>query len=233
MKGISHTALKWLACLLMLIDHVGMLFFPQIMLFRLIGRLAFPIFAFQIAEGYRHTKHFNRYALRLFGIALLSEIPFDLAVMGECFSLSHQNVMFTLLFGLLGCKLLALLQTEYSAGRMLLSLFGIAAMLFAVEWLQTDYGAAGILTVLLFFLTARAKHPMPARIIGMTAIHGILLQGASVTVFGISLPVQGFAILALIPIAFYRGEKGYSSRILQYGCYLFYPLHLLMLFFLR
>lgn len=77
-KGLDGGTLKLIAAALMLIDHVGAILLPETVILRCIGRLAFPIFAFFIAEGYAHTRSFGRYLLRMAIWAAVSEIPFNL-----------------------------------------------------------------------------------------------------------------------------------------------------------
>lgn len=195
-----------LALILMLIDHTGRVLFPGQTWMVCLGRLAFPIFAFQTAEGYRHTHDFRRYCLRLAVFALISEIPFDLMVFGEFIYPGHQNVMFTLLLGLIACRL-------YDSRN------GWAALLVipAAALLQTDYGAVGVMTVLLFHGFREQK---------LTQL--LLLVILNAFGFG-AFSIQTFAALAWIPISLYRGEKGRSGKWLQYGSYVFYPLHMLIL----
>ena len=95
----SGTQLKIIALLSMLVDHIGCVLFPKVTAFRIIGRLAFPIFAFLIAEGMVHTSNWKKYFLRLFIFAIISEIPFDFITSGKMIDWSHQNVLFTLLLG--------------------------------------------------------------------------------------------------------------------------------------
>ena len=82
-KGLPQEGLKLIACITMLIDHIGAVFFPSLILLRIIGRLSFPIYCFLLAEGAAHTKHAPRYALRLLLCALISELPYDLAFSGK------------------------------------------------------------------------------------------------------------------------------------------------------
>ena len=101
MRGLNTFTLKIIAIVSMLVDHIGLVFFPEVMMFRIIGRISFPIFAYVLAEGIYYTKDITKYMLRLGIFALLSEIPYDLAVMGSVLEFSHQNVFFTLFFGVL------------------------------------------------------------------------------------------------------------------------------------
>lgn len=204
--SLTAAQLRLLALALMLIDHTGRVLFPEQLWMVCLGRLAFPIFAFQAAEGYRHTRNFRRYCLRLAVFALISEIPFDLMAFGEFIYLSHQNVMFTLLLGLAACRL-------YDRG------FSLAALLTlpAATLLCTDYGGLGVVTVLLFHVFRGQKLPL--------LLFLLLLNGCG---YGF-LSIQTFAALAWVPICLYRGEKGRGGKALQYGSYVFYPLHMLIL----
>ena len=98
--------LKILAMISMLIDHTGMVLFPQMQGLRVLGRLAFPLYCFLLAEGAVHTSNSKRYLGRLLGFALLSEIPFDLACHNTALWMQSQNVFFTLFLGLAACALL-------------------------------------------------------------------------------------------------------------------------------
>ena len=104
--GLSAMTLKYIAMATMLVDHMGYVLFPWILWLRCVGRIAFPIFAFQIAEGCIRTHDRRRYALRLLLFAVLSEIPFDLMYGGTWFYPFHQNVIWTLLIGLAGIHLM-------------------------------------------------------------------------------------------------------------------------------
>ena len=94
-KGINTFTLKLIAILSMTIDHIGYLLFPKVTLLRIVGRIAFPIFAYLIAEGFVHTGDVKKYLLRLGIFAILSEIPYDLVISGNVLDLEQQNIFFT------------------------------------------------------------------------------------------------------------------------------------------
>ena len=203
---LTAAHLRILALALMLIDHMGRVLFPAQRWMICLGRLAFPIFAFQTAEGYRHTHNFWRYCLRLAIFALISEIPFDMMVFGSVFDLRHQNVMVTMLLGLLACR-------AWDRKNVLL----LGLLYLAGAYLRCDYGSLGVLTVLMFHIF---------RVHKWAQLPGLLLL--RVYAYGL-LSIQNFAVLAWVPISLYQGEKGQGGKWLQYGSYVFYPLHMLIL----
>ena len=97
-----------------------------------------------------------------------------------------------------------------------------------------DYGFLGVLTVVMFYLTRGKRYAKLLQLIGMVVINVILFEGQNIVFdlfsFSIEFPVQGFAVFALIPIWLYNGKKGHSSKIMQYGFYAFYPVHMLILY---
>ena len=118
-----------------------------------VGRLAFPIFAFLLVEGFFHTRDLRRYVLRLLLLALLSEIPFDLMYAGTSFFPFHQNVIWTFLIALF-C--MWVIERVKRRGNLWLTLLAAAGMSLA-GWLagtiaMVDYYGAGVLTVLVFYL---------------------------------------------------------------------------------
>ena len=161
-KGLSGSALKIIAIVTMLIDHIAATVIIRILKFggyndglyqlyrvmRNIGRIAFPIFCFLLVEGFMHTRDREKYALRLGCFAAVSEIPFDLAFNGKVLEVGYQNVFFTLLLGLLTMMAYdaVMNQSRWSVWkRTALSTIAILAGMFAAEFLSTDYGALGVL----------------------------------------------------------------------------------------
>ncbi len=199
-------SLKLIACGSMLIDHIGCVLFPGKLYLRYIGRLAFPIYAFLLSEGFRYSRDVWRYAIRLLGFALLSEVPFDLAFSGRL-SMEHQNVYFTLFLGLV---LLILLKADSHPVRQLLY---IGLICLTAQEIHCDYRYPGILMIL-FFAYYR-EIPL------LRALSTALVNQHFVS------PIQQAGVLALLPISFYNGRRGPGVK---YAFYLFYPLHLLVLF---
>lgn len=178
---------------------------------RYVGRLAFPIFAFFLVEGFCHSKNKTEYGLRLFGFACLTEIVFDLAVFDQWCYLSYQNVMFTLLIGFL-----TLWGIQKSRQKWWLRTLCAAAGCMAAFLLKTDYGAMGVMLMILLYWFRGS---------GIQLIAGAF--GAAIE----SASSWGISSLAFIGLAFYRGKRGAWPE--KYFFYLFYPCHLLLLYLVR
>lgn len=230
---LSASALKILAMLFMLCDHMWATIVPGNYWMTCVGRLAFPIFAFQVAEGYRRTHDVRAYRRRLLLWALISEIPFDLMAEGAFFYPFHQNVMFTfwlalfILGGMDRAKARGgLLRWLLTAGWMLLGyVLGTITMV--------DYSGYGILTVAIFYLAGELPCPRLVQLAGMVWINLFLMKGMGydVTILGREwfIPEQIFALPALLPIWMYNGRPGAHSRAVRRLCYVFYPAHILIL----
>lgn len=235
---MSALALRAMACVCMLLDHIGFLW--NILPLRMIGRVSLPIFAFLIYNGFVHTRSRGSYAFRLALFALLSQIPFSLLCKNEI-SFANWNVMLTLLLAML-CLWCIERFREFK-----LTWLGIipVAALFVLYYkgiLQSDYGFRGILTVLSFGLFYNRSRLLTALSAGLATLWPFLEKATPrllLIALGRDLPVpvmtqwqvlQLFAMLALIPIFFYNGQKGRcGGRAMQYGFYAFYPAHMLLL----
>ena len=232
---LSAAALHIIAMALMLMDHLWATLLPAQDWLTCAGRLAFPIFAFMAVEGYFHTRNLKRYALRLLLFALLSEVPFDLMYGGTWFYPVHQNVIWTLLLGLLGVHLM---ETVRKKQKLWVSLPVCAVVVAAGALLgtlgMTDYYGAGVLTVFAVYLfRGRNWWCLLGQALTLYWINVELLGGLMypIRLFGMEFELcqQGFALLALVPIWLYRGRQGCHSKPFQYACYAFYPVHMLVL----
>lgn len=232
---ISAAALHIIAMTLMLMDHLWATLFPAQEWLTCAGRLAFPIFAFMTVEGYFRTLNFRKYVFRLFLFALISEIPFDLMYGGTWFYPVHQNVIWTLLMGLLGIHLMETVRKTQKIWKYL----AVAAIVVIVGMIlgtlcMVDYYGAGVLMVFIFyFFRGRKWWCLLGQILALYWVNVEMLGGLMypVSLFGVEFEIcqQGFALLALIPIWLYRGRQGYHSKPFQYSCYAFYPVHMLLL----
>ena len=216
--GLNAAHLRILALRMMLLDHLWATTVSGNDWMTYLGRMAFPIFAFQAAQGYLHTHDFKAYCKRLLIFAAVSEIPFNLMMMSSPIFPFHQNVMLTLLLGLLACRAWDRKRWAAMVGWIVLGALTLC-----------DYGSLGVCTVLLFHIFRGQKL---AQLLMLICINGFGYEGQQLLLGRMEIPVQAFAILAFIPIFLYNGEKGKGGKALQYGSYVFYPLHMLLLWLL-
>lgn len=221
-KILSGSALKMIAIISMAIDHSAVMLSPVIdcletpfsvfgkavtlyWIMRRIGRLAFPIFCFLIAEGYRHTRDKKRYGLRLLIFAVVSELPYNLLHSYHLFDLSGQNVFFTLFLGLL------LIHIYESGGGQWKKFLLMAAVAVIAIFLKASYGLNGAVVVFVMYLFQNKP-----------AAQALLTYPL--------LPNRNYALVAFIPINMYNGRRGFiTSPLLKYAVYIFYPVHILIL----
>lgn len=243
-QGLTGSALKIIAIISMLIDHFGAAVLGRYLteagyltaiqsesaflawkasygelyllywITRGIGRIAFPIFCFLLVEGCYHTKNLKKYVIRMTVFALLSEIPFDLAFQNTFLEFTYQNVFFTLTIALItiaACKKIAESTSKELLTKCLLQLGCLfLGTVIAQKVLHTDYGAYGVFAVWILYLFYERRKNM-------------LIAGALTFLPEITAP------LAFVPIRYYNGKRGIS---LKYFFYLFYPLHILLLYLL-
>ena len=216
---MSSFVLKIIAVITMFIDHIGYAIFGKFSFFNYIGRIAFPIFAFQITEGYAHTKNLKKYFLRLFVFALVSQIPFMLfgKIISNDFAL---NIFFTLLLGL-ACIYIYDKSKYKVVGFFLAVLIG-----FLAEFTHCDYGFYGVSIIFLFYVFKNDIIKSSIAFMITTAIKYLI----PIIKYGFYNKYLYLLIHTLIPIIFislYNGKKGKDTK---YFLYLFYPIHLLLIY---
>lgn len=232
---ISAATLHILAMAFMLCDHLWATLLPAQEWMTCVGRIAFPIFAFMSVEGYFHTHNFKKYAQRMLLFAFLSELPFDLMYGGTWFYPVHQNVIWTLLLGLLGIRAMEAVREKKKTWLYVLTCAAVCVFGYAIGTLaMLDYYGMGVLTMFVFyFFRGRDWWQFLGQVLALYWINvnlmGGLLYPISIFGFNFELCQQGLALLALIPIWLYRGRQGYHSKPFQYACYAFYPVHILIL----
>ena len=234
----TSASLHIMAMLFMLCDHLWGTVISGNDWLTCIGRIAFPIFAFMIVEGYFHTKNLKKYVIRLLIFALISEIPFDLAMGSRVFYPIHQNVLWSFLIsiGLIHWNERTKFKKLWK--RILVGFLSVVTGYVVGLLTMVDFYHAGILTVLVFYaFRQRNWWCRLCQLICLWYINVEMLGGFSYELhFGEAvyfLSRQGFALLALIPIWLYRGRQGFHSKMLQFTYYAFYPLHLLILGILK
>ncbi len=240
--GVSALTLKWIAIVTMVIDHTGFVCYKWLgwsdsyLLLRRIGRIAFPIFAVLLAEGFRHTRNRRDYLRNLLIFSVVSEIPYDLALTGWRTRNDTQNVFCTLFLGLLVLLALHALSIRCERGPILrflflpLSLIPVAAGMLLADLLRTDYAAWGVLLIVLIYAgeKAAARRSVSQRARNVGAACGIVLWMALYDVsHGWANEIYG--LVCVVPILLYNGERG-RYRLSKWFFYGFYPAHLLLLY---
>lgn len=216
---MSSFILKIIAVISMCFDHVGICLTHGIASFwNYIGRLAFPIFAFQISEGYIHTSNLKKYFGKLFVFALISQIPFNFFEYALGFSLGL-NVLFTLFLGLLSITIFD------KAPNKILGFIGVAICVILGDFFKVDYGYWGVLVVFCFYLFKNNKLIMSLiylLLVIVKYINGFITSGFYYQYIALAIGTY----LSIIPILLYNGKQGPKTK---YLLYIFYPLHLIIL----
>ena len=214
--GLSGSALKVIAMISMVIDHVALYLMEHgTVLYgtmRCIGRIAFPVFAFLIAEGFIHTKSRYRYFFTLLGFAVISEIPWYLLNGAD----GTHNVMFTLALGVATLMVLEILLQR----SMVLGFLWTLGMSGLASWLGVDYEWRGILVIVIFYLFNGHGHSFPySKDMQFFCTFALMMH------YGIIGAVMAYMIIYL-----YDGTRGFIQvSIAKYGFYAFYPIHLVFL----
>lgn len=220
MKGYyKNDMLKIIAVTAMVIDHIGAVFFEQMIILRIIGRVAFPIFAFYVAMGFTWTTDNKKYLMRMFGFAVITQIPysfFSLILTGNYY---YMNVLFT--FGFSLSALTFFKRKNYILTGMFVILPEIVAALTPVEF---DYGSYGILMVFVFYLFQKDKIIRNISILFLTIAHAFTVYIPRGFPFYYSfMDPQIYCLLALPLIDLNYKLK---ANLPKYFFYTFYPAHI-------
>ena len=232
---LSGNMLKILAAIFMTVDHIGLLFFPSEIVFRIIGRLAFPIFAFLISEGARYTKHRLRYFLNLFVIGVICQIVYFVTSesLYLCILITF-SLSLLILFSFKELKI-AIFEENRRPRRIaictMLFAASVAVAYAACELFEVDYGFLGVLAP--FFASIFDFHgvniPEKFKCLDRGFVRVITLGiGILIHATTSDFDVQIYALYALIFLLLYSGERGKYN--MKYFFYIFYPLHLVLLY---
>lgn len=233
-KLFNSNHLHILAMIFMLIDHIWAVLMSGNFWMNYIGRLAFPLYAFMLVQGFIHTSDLKKYKKRMLFVAIISEIPFNLVAGGGLIYPFHQNVCWTLLLGLYALEIMEGLTADLTLKERLLKAFKLTGIILLAAFSFSDYGTLGLAMILLFYITRKnTTLNKIIQLIGMIALNIIFMEGLSIPVdlFGMVyyFPTQGFAVFALPLIWLYNGKKGSTNKAVQLGFYAFYPVHLLII----
>lgn len=232
---MTSFVLKIVAMVTMFCDHFGDAYIGHFSAFNLIGRIAFPIFAFQISEGFIHTKNLKKYFFRIGVFALISQVPFALFY-HKFFNTNiiPLNVFFTLFLGLLAIYLynFTIQQFAKRTNKLKFPVDKIIGFLFVfllsyiAEILNTDYGYWGVIVIFAFYVLKQHKAIMTITFILLCTIkYGNQLLQTNFHFVYILLTI--FTALPIILINMYTGKQGPKAK---YFLYAFYPVHLLLLY---
>ena len=220
--------LKIIAVITMVLDHVRYAIpVTDCFITKYGGRLSFPIFAFLITEGLIHTKSRKKYFMRMLIFACISQIPFMLfrTLILDKFML---NIMFTFLFAIVGIVILEYFQDREELSSFYKFLIAVATLftiLLAGNKIPVDYSWFGILTVWLFYFLRDKKLLRTVSYIILVVLYYISRYIPNIEL--INMWTVFFTALPGIIILFYNGKEG---KKLKYFFYLFYPIHMLILY---
>ncbi len=200
--------IKLIAMATMLIDHIGAVFFPNVIWLRIIGRISFPLFAWGIAMGYIRTRNWKRYAIRLFVVGVITQLPYSLL-----FNNGYLNICFTLLSGLLALRVL-------DEKNMWARIFGLISIVVLVHIFEFEYSNYGLFTILVFYYY-RDDINLPLYQ-GILTLGGIVLYRLHV--------LQLFSVISSLLLPRLQRYDFRLNRWLQYG---FYPVHIVLLLIIR
>ena len=234
LRILSGNALKILAAIFMVIDHVGLMFFSDLIIFRIIGRLAFPIFAFMISEGAKYTKNKLRYFLLMFSLAAVCQIVyyfFDDGSLYMCILVTF-SLSILLIYALQWAKKCLLSDSSKTWEKIVAPLSFIllsTAIYFLNGVVEIDYGFAGILVPVFASLFDFRGTDAPEVLKKLDTVPlRVLCLGVGLLILALeSIEIQFYSLLACLFLLLYSGERGKYK--MKYFFYLFYPLHLVVL----
>ena len=235
MKEVTRSTIKWIAMITMFIDHLRwtvvlgsgtyMNVFRQVLFG--IGRLAFPLFGFLLVDGFYRTRSREKFFIRLFIMACLSEVPYDMMRFHHMLTFEKQNVMWTLLFAFGAMWLIEGIRDKFKEKKrfcyLLQALVSVTALAFGYL-AHTDYGYIGVATVLMIYFCKKAEPMFP---VGFPIRADMMGYIAAVMLLLASNEWEITALPGIFLIWNYHGKPGIKiPKVVGYG---FYPVHMLLL----
>ena len=216
--GLNARQIKIVACISMMFSHIGFIFWPWQLWWQIPGRIAFPLFAFMIANGAQHSGNVWKYLARLLIFAALIQYPYSIFLANN-----YLNICFTLGLGL------AAIVAWRSSLQLPLRLAALLAACLAAQWLHTEYGWYGILMIISahIFYEDRRKVAACWTLLNLPLLWNTLSALLNHDPYP---PVQSLCLLAIPFLLLYNGRRGGGSR---WEFYIFYIGHLALLYMLR
>jgi len=223
--SMNSFQIKLIAIITMVIDHVGLFFFPNILLFRMVGRLSFPLFSWLIANGAVHTHNEDKYRRRIIIFAFISHIPYYLANWRIGIE-PDLNVLFTFYFALLAIKSIRIFKNK------ILQILIPLIIIITAQLLRTDYGGMGVLSTIVFYLFFNnfSKTLLLETIVytlgNIVPLASLLLNNTG-NIPSYFLLIGPLALISLLFIYLYNGKLGPKTK---YLFYIFYPVQYVIFF---
>ena len=229
--------LKIIALIAMFADHLAVAFPCYVPIeFRAVGRLAWPIFAYLLAEGFRHTKSPEKFLLRLFVLAIISQIPYSLAITwasvqdyipwAQAISfISNTNIFYTLFLG--GVAITIYKRRESKGQKLTAYIAAVFPAAISAELLSSEYGGLGVLFIFSMYVITEKNRRLSA--LAFFALSQFLPVMLLLTHFEFThLLMMCFALSTVGLVALYNGKRGFNVKYLFYAAY---PAHLAALAF--
>ncbi len=219
-KFFSGNFIKLIALVSMTIDHIGYILFPDVLILRLIGRLAFPIYAYFIAEGCVYTKNKYRYFFTILGLGLACQL-INIFLAND----NILNILLTFSLSIIIIYLIQFIKKSISDNNTSAKVTGIVYVLLVVTaiyiftfFVKVDYGFIGVLLAPLVSLFSKRSLK-------------IIMLSVGLILLSIFNPLQWFSLLAMLPILLYNGKRGkLKFKYLFYG---YYPAHLIIIYLIK
>ena len=230
---LSGNMLKLIAAAAMVVDHIGVIFFPKLIILRMIGRLSFPIFAFMISEGCKYTRNRQRYLLTMAGLALCFQVVYF-------FALGSLNMSIFVTFSLSILLIYALDYMKESFANInaafiqkllstLLFLGGVCAVFVLNLFFDLDYNFAGCMVpVIASIFHSTKSSPESFRRLDNNYSKIIALTAGLLWLAFTNTAIQFLSLLTIPLLLMYSGKRGRWK--LKYFFYVFYPAHLVLLY---
>lgn len=230
---MTNFSLKIIALITMFIDHIGGVIFPQYMIFRYIGRVSFPIYAFLISEGLKKTSNIKKYLFNLFLFSIISEPFYDLCFYGNLNLIFKTNTIYTLFIA-------SFFIYSYKNSKIfILKHIYLLVGLIVSYILNTDYNYIGVVLIYVFYFTNNKIHILIYGVIWCTIKYIYILDYLVFYIFNNAkldkyiyqnLTLYICTIIPFFIILFYNGKKG---KNIKYIFYILYPLHILIIYILK